>query len=104
MLRWTRRLVQGSSLLLFFFLLLLTRYQGKDEIAYPVRLFLDLDPLILLATLLSSHALPVAFYAAIAVLALSFLFGRAFCGWCLLYRTSRREDESRFYGMNWPPS
>lgn len=81
MLRWTRRLVQGSSLFLFILLLIVTRYNGNDEIGYPVRFFLDLDPLILLGTLLSSHALPVAFFAAIAVFALTFLFGRAFCGW-----------------------
>ncbi len=73
--------MQGSSLLLFFFLLLVTRYQGNDEIVYPVRFFLDLDPLILLGTLLSSYTLPVAFSAAVAVFALTFLFGRAFCGW-----------------------
>lgn len=81
MLRRVRRPLQGLSLGLFFLLLVLTRYQGQDEIAYPVRLFLDLDPFILAGALLSSGAATVALYWALGVLALSLVFGRAFCSW-----------------------
>ena len=49
-----RRLTQGLFLLFFFFLFIQTESKGNDELGYPVRLFLDFDPLILLTTLLSS--------------------------------------------------
>jgi polyferredoxin len=81
LLRRVRRVVQGSSLATFMVLLVLTRYSGEDEIPYPVRLFLDIDPLILVGTLLASHTAPLAFFASLAVLLLSLVVGRAFCGW-----------------------
>jgi len=80
-LRRVRRIVQGSSLLLFLVLLVLTRYQGQDELGWPVRLFLDIDPLVTVTTVLSAHALPVAFFGGLVVLALGLVFGKAFCGW-----------------------
>jgi len=73
--------VQGLSLLLFAALLVMTRYGGEDELGWPVRLYLDIDPLVLLGTLLSSRTAPIAFLTSLAVLALALLFGRAFCGW-----------------------
>ena len=81
MLRRLRRPVQGLILVLFFVLLVLTRYGGDDELAYPVRLFLDIDPLVMLGTLLSAHAVPIAFLASLAVLALALALGRSFCSW-----------------------
>ncbi len=81
MIRRLRRPVQGLSLLTFLVLLVLTRYGGDDEIAYPVRLYLDIDPLVMAGTLLSAHAVPVAFLASLAVLALALGLGRSFCGW-----------------------
>ena len=53
-----RRTSQGLFLLLFLFLAFATRYAGTDEIRYPVKVFLDFDPLIALSTLLAAHALP----------------------------------------------
>ncbi len=81
MLRRVRQVVQATSLVVFLVLLVLTRYGGRDELAYPVRLFLDIDPLVMLGSLLSAHAVPAAFLASLAVLALTWVFGRAFCGW-----------------------
>ena len=81
MLRSLRRFVQLASLILFGMLLVLTRYGGTDELAWPVRLYLDIDPLVLLGTLLSARVVPVAFLAALAVLLLTTVVGRAFCGW-----------------------
>jgi len=81
LLRHVRRVVQSLSLLLFAALLVMTRYGGEDELSWPVRLYLDIDPLVLLGTLLSSRTAPIAFFASLAVLALALLFGRAFCGW-----------------------
>jgi polyferredoxin len=76
-----RRLVQGLFLLLFLFLFIQTESKGNDELGYPVRLFLDFDPLILVTTLLSAHAAAKAFFLSIITILLTVLFGRVFCGW-----------------------
>ncbi len=62
-------------------LFVLTAYKGTDEIAYPVRIFLRFDPLILVTTFLSSHAVPTALLLSLITVALTLLFGRVFCGW-----------------------
>ena len=56
-----RLVSQGLFLLLFIFLFLQTESKGVDELGYPVRLFLDFDPLILITTLLSAHTRPSPF-------------------------------------------
>ena len=76
-----RRIVQGFFLLLFFFLFLETESKGADELGWPVRLFLDFDPLILITTLLAAHKAAVAFYLSLIVIAITLVFGRVFCGW-----------------------
>jgi polyferredoxin len=72
---------QGFFLLLFIFLFLQTESKGVDELGYPVRLFLDFDPLILVTTLLSAHGAAVAFYLSLIMIAITVIFGRVFCGW-----------------------
>jgi MauM/NapG family ferredoxin protein len=59
----------------------LTAYKGTDEIAYPVRIFLHFDPLILITTLLSSHVVPAALLLSLTTVAFTLVFGRVFCGW-----------------------
>ncbi len=76
-----RRIIQGLFLLLFLFLFIHTESKGNDELGYPVRFFLDFDPLILLTTLLSAHAVARAFLLSLVVIVLSVLLGRVFCGW-----------------------
>src|SRR5512139_3751047 len=76
-----RRISQGLFLLLFLFLFIQTETKGNDELGYPVRLFLDFDPLILFTTLLSAHAVAKAFLLSLVVIALTLLLGRVFCGW-----------------------
>ncbi|HLA26919.1 MAG TPA: 4Fe-4S binding protein, partial [Syntrophales bacterium] len=76
-----RRSSQGLFLLLFLFLFIHTESKGDDELGYPVRLFLDFDPLISLATFLASHALPVAFLLSLIAVTLTIALGRVFCGW-----------------------
>ena len=66
---------------MFLFLFIQTESKGNDELGYPVRLFLDFDPLILLTTLLSAHAVAKAFLLSLVVIVLSILLGRVFCGW-----------------------
>ena len=48
---------------------------------FPVRFLLELDPLSALAVLASSWVLPAGLAIALVVVALTVLFGRAFCGW-----------------------
>jgi polyferredoxin/Pyruvate/2-oxoacid:ferredoxin oxidoreductase delta subunit len=81
MIRRLRIISQGIFLLLFFFLFLQTESKGMDDLGYPVRLFLDFDPLILMTTLLAAHAVSVAFYLSLIMIALTAVFGRVFCGW-----------------------
>src|SRR5512145_3491118 len=76
-----RRITQGLFLLLFLFLFIQTESKGNDELGYPVRLFLDFDPLILVSTLLSAHAVAKAFLLSLVVIVLTLLLGRVFCGW-----------------------
>jgi polyferredoxin/Pyruvate/2-oxoacid:ferredoxin oxidoreductase delta subunit len=76
-----RRIVQGLFLLLFLFLFIQTESKGNDALGYPVRLFLDFDPLILVSTLFSAHAGARAFYLSIFTIIITVFFGRVFCGW-----------------------
>ncbi len=76
-----RRGTQGLFLLLFLFLFIQTESKGNDELGYPVRLFLDFDPLILVTTLLSAHAAAAAFALSLITIAATLVLGRIFCGW-----------------------
>ncbi len=76
-----RRVVQGLFLLLFLFLFIQTESKGNDDLGYPVRLFLDFDPLIFLTTILSAHAAAKAFYLSIITVVITVFLGRMFCGW-----------------------
>lgn len=68
-------------LTIFVLLFLLTNYRGFDEIRYPVRIFLEFDPLIALTTLLAAHHLPKLMLLSLAVVGSALLLGRVFCGW-----------------------
>lgn len=76
-----RRIAQGIFLLLFIFLFLQTESKGKDELGYPVKLFLDFDPLIFITTIFSAHAVAKVFYYSISIIIITMIFGRIFCGW-----------------------
>jgi len=80
-LTYARMASQGAFLILFLYLFVETQSKGEDTLGPPVRLFLDFDPLILLTTLLSSHAAPVAFYMSVALVLVTLVLGRVFCGW-----------------------
>ncbi len=77
--RGWRRFYQVFFLLLFF-LLLFTASQGRIK-GYPITLFLDASPLNGLATLLSAGNVAHTMWIGFAILGLSFLLGRFFCGW-----------------------
>jgi len=82
-----RRASQAFFLILFLFLTFATRYRGSDDIPYPVRLFLDWDPLLLLSTVLSSRTLPSNLLWSLLVVVITLLLGRVFCGWICPFGT-----------------
>jgi polyferredoxin len=85
--RLLRRLSQAAFLLLFFVLLVKTDYDGRNELRYPVKIFLDADLLVFLVSLVSAHALPAALFLASIFVPVTLLFGRAFCGWVCPFGT-----------------
>lgn len=79
--KFVRRAVQVAALLAFVWLFAQTRWHpGGERAAIP--LFLRLDPLAALSAWLSPTPawLPL-FYPALAVLVMTLLLGRVFCGW-----------------------
>lgn len=77
-----RRFSQGSFLFIFLFLFLETESKGKDELGYPVKAFLDFDPLIFLTTLLATHSIvETLFLLSMITVVLTLILGRVFCGW-----------------------
>jgi polyferredoxin len=85
--RTIRRLSQALFLLLFLFLFIQTESKGTDELGYPVKFFLDFDPLISISALLSAHAIETGFYLSIIVIIMTALLGRVFCGWICPFGT-----------------
>ncbi len=81
MLRRARIAVQLASLALFFYLLLRTVGIGEDRLGPPVRLFLEIDPLIAISTWLRTGALHGLMAISLATLIATFFFGRFFCSW-----------------------
>lgn len=76
-----RRVVQLLFLAGFLYLFWEARWHGVDELA-PPPLFLRMDPLVALTSWLAPtpNWLPLAF-PALAVLVVTLLLGRVFCGW-----------------------
>ena len=91
---WLRRCSQAFFLLLFVFLVVESRLpqdyyldytqliNGEQEIRLeqPVTVFFQADPLVWLTSLISGHVLIKGFGWALAVLVLTLVFGRVFCG------------------------
>lgn len=80
-LKRARILTQAAFFVVFAVLLGMTAYHGRDEIAYPVKVFLELDPLIGVATLLSSHKLAAGLILGLITVGVTIVLGRVFCGW-----------------------
>lgn len=76
-----RRLTQAVFLLIFLWLFLQTESKGANELGYPVKIFLDADPLIFITTALSSRQLDFPFLLALLVILATVFLGRVFCGW-----------------------
>jgi polyferredoxin len=89
-----RRLSQTLFLGLFLLLLCKTEFRGSfhaGELAaplpYPVRAFLETDPLIAIANALSTHALYRGLLWSLVVLIPTLFLGRVFCGWICPFGT-----------------
>jgi len=84
---WARRITQASCLLLFLVLLLRTETPADTPPGEPirvsgwVRLFLDLDPLAALSTVLATGALYRGLVWSLVVVVVTVVLGRVFCGW-----------------------
>ncbi|MHB8791457.1 MAG: 4Fe-4S binding protein [Desulfobulbaceae bacterium] len=76
-----RRLSQGLALLLFLFLFIKTDYTGSDQIEYAVNILFRIDPLLAASVMLAAKGIVALMLPALAVLVLTFLLGRFFCGW-----------------------
>ena len=81
MLKNIRRLTQSLFLLIFLWLFLQTQSRGADELGYPLKVFLEADPLIYITTVLSTRQFYTPFLLALFVIAATILLGRVFCGW-----------------------
>jgi polyferredoxin len=92
---WARRFVQVASLALFTFLLVETTFRGSfaakaDTVVrmpYPVEGFLLADPFVAAMTFLSSHTIYRGLLWSVAMLGLTLVFGRVFCGWICPFGT-----------------
>ncbi len=81
MLRRFRIAVQLILLGVFLYLLLRTIGVGDNRLGHPVRIFLEIDPLIGITTWLRTGALHGLMWLSLITLGLSILLGRFFCGW-----------------------
>ncbi len=77
----TRRVTQTLFALLFLGLLVAASFRTSEVVRPLLKTFFFLDPLLLAATWLSAHGVPLAMLWSLAVVALTLLLGRVFCGW-----------------------
>jgi len=103
-LRWLRRVSQGAFLLLFMVLLLKTSIDTiaspdvLPTIGAPVALFLEMDPLLALLTVLTTQELYRNMIWALAILLGTVFIGRLFCGWICPLGTLNQMLSSIRYG------
>lgn len=106
MLRRIRIAVQLIVLGAFLYLLLRTIGVGDNRLGHPVRIFLEIDPLIGLTTWLRTGTLHGLMWLSLVTLAMSFVLGRFFCGWIcplgtlsqITLRTGRSRERERSAG------
>ncbi|MFP4446556.1 MAG: 4Fe-4S binding protein [Desulfosudaceae bacterium] len=79
--RRLRQVSQVLFLLVFLFLFRQTDYAGSDTIPWAVNVFFRWDPLVAAAVTLAERTIIPLLLPALAVIALTLVFGRIFCGW-----------------------
>ncbi|MBN1447966.1 MAG: 4Fe-4S binding protein [Bacteroidetes bacterium] len=118
-LRWLRRSSQTFFFLLFLYLLLQTNIDALDspdavpEISAPVELFLELDPLVAISTVITTHSLYRNLFLALIIIVGTLFLGRFFCGWmCPMgtinqmvaaVRSGRMQGKQRLEQNRWKP-
>jgi polyferredoxin len=78
---WIRRFCQSGFLLLFLYIFLQAEYRPVNETGHFVKLFFQMDPLILISSWLSSHQVLSGLLFSLFTLGATVLIGRWFCGW-----------------------
>jgi MauM/NapG family ferredoxin protein len=76
-----RRVCQILGLMVFLVLFRLTDYTGADTIPYAVNIFFRIDPLVGACVTLATKTLVSLLWPCLALIALTLLLGRFFCGW-----------------------
>ena len=92
-------MVQTGFFILFLGLFLSTRSMGSDVTSRWLKLFFSLDPLVQIATFLSTRTLADFSGFALLTLAVTLLFGRVFCGWVCPFGTLH--NVVGFLGKKW---
>lgn len=84
-----RRISQAFFLSFFLWFCWVTTWGEKwwQLRGWPVNLFLDLDPLVAIANVLSTHTLYRGLLWALVTVVVTLLFGRIFCGWVCPFGT-----------------
>jgi polyferredoxin len=107
MIKRIRIVTQALFLLIFLWLFLQTEAKGANELGYPVKIFLDADPLILITTILSGRDWYQTFFLAIFVIIATVFLGRVFCGWMCPLGTlnnmvsALKKQRSKKAAVNW---
>lgn len=78
---WLRRLSQTAFTLFFLYLFLGTVYHPVNRTGWGGKLFFELDPLVLVSTWIAGHEVPAGLLLSLAVVGVTLLAGRWFCGW-----------------------
>ena len=78
---WLRRTIQVACTAAFLYLILLTDFTGEDRPNGPAEFFFQIDPLVLVDTFLTSGVIETGLLWSLITLAVTFVFGRFFCGW-----------------------
>jgi polyferredoxin len=102
---WARRFAQVFFFGLFMYFLFQTAFRGTFSAAadqpvrlpLPVEAFLLADPFVAAITFLSTHTIYRGLAWSIAVVALTLVFGRVFCGWICPFGTLHH-----FFGWIFP--
>ena len=89
---------QAFFLLLFLFFAFVTQFSYLK--GYPVSIFLEADPLVALATTITTHSLYRGLLWSLILIVPTLLLGRIFCGWICPYGTLHQFIAWLGTGMN----
>ncbi len=76
-----RRLTQTVFLVFLLYLFVQTAFHPGNVAGKHLTFFFDIDPLVLITVWLGGHAAAAALLFSLITLAVTFVFGRWFCGW-----------------------